>query len=940
MKIQTMITLGFMVAGMTLHVQGQSGKLPEENRFTKTVLAEKFDEPMEMTFLNDGRILFIERKGGLKAYNPKTKEVSLIATIPVNTKYTNREGQVREAEEGLMGLIADPEYARNHWIYMYYADPTEKKHVLARWELKGEELIESSKKIILEVGTQREECCHTGGGMTFDKVGNLYLTVGNNTSNSNSDGYAPLDEREGQSSWDDQRGASNTNDLRGKILRIKPNADGTYAIPKGNLFPEGTPKTRPEIYTMGHRNPWRPTIDSKTGYLYWGEVGPDASDDSDRGPRGYDEFNQAKGPGYFGWPYFIGDNKAYPHYDFAAKKTGEKNNPERPVNHSPNNTGLTELPPAQKAMIWYPYGTSEEFPLLGSSGRSATGGPVFRKADFANAKRAFPDYYEGKWLAVDFMRGWIIAVTMDEKGDYKSMERFLPNENFSSAIDMDFSPEGDLYVLEYGSAWFKGNDNARLVKIEYNAGNRKPIVEAKADKTAGAIPFKVRFSSEGTKDYDEDPLKYEWKITSKTGYLKTSNEANPVINFDKAGTYKVSLTVTDSKGAKNSKNLEIKAGNEAPVIAFEVTKGNKSFFFPNQTIDYKVKVSDKEDGSLENGKISAGQVAVNIDYMPDTFDPIEIASNYRGTDASARFNTGFKLIGLNDCKSCHIIDRRSVGPSYREIAQKYRNDESALEKLSKKVIAGGGGVWGDHAMSAHPQLSPNDANLMVKYILNLGEKPLQAKSLPVSGSHVTKIPDGENGKGSYVLRAAYTDRGTKSLSPLFSETIVQLRNPDVDPAKADKKKGTQLLITPTKSFSLIGNESYIGFDKLDLSGISQLDFLVQAMARVGASGGIIEARIDSPEGKLIGQSAMVEVKNPSFPASLPAADTKKTDAPKPKPAQAPAFDFNAMIRRMSQQISLKIEPTEGIHDLYFVFKNPKAETNQILMQVVNIQFKN
>jgi len=228
--------------------------------------------------------------------------------------------------------------------------------------------------------------------MVFDKSGNLFLTVGNNTSNSNSDGYAPIDERPGQAYWDDQRGASNTNDLRGKILRIHPEADGTYTIPKGNLFAPGTPKTKPEIYTMGHRNPWRPSIDSKTGFLYWGEVGPDASVDSEKGPRGYDEFNQAKGPGYFGWPYFIGNNQAYADVNFETLAIGPKFNPAAPVNESPNNTGLRELPPATKAMIWYPYGTSEEFPLVGSSGRSATGGPVFHRSDFPNANRAFPSY--------------------------------------------------------------------------------------------------------------------------------------------------------------------------------------------------------------------------------------------------------------------------------------------------------------------------------------------------------------------------------------------------------------------------------------------------------------------------------------------------------------------------------------------------------------------
>lgn len=887
---------------------------PDENRFTKVVLTEKLDEPMEMALLKDGRVLFIERKGALKYYDPATKQVNLIATIPVNTKYTNKQGVVREAEEGLMGLIEDPNFEQNHWIYMYYADPTVAKHVLARWELRGNELVESSKKIMLEVPTQREECCHTGGGMVFDDRGNLFLTTGNNTSNSNSDGYAPIDERPGQSTWDDQRGAANTNDLRGKILRIHPEANGTYSIPDGNLFAKGSPKTRPEIYTMGHRNPWRPSIDSKTGYLYWGEVGPDASDDSERGPRGYDEFNQAKGPGFFGWPYFIGNNIPYSDYDFETKKVGPKFDPAHPVNESPNNTGLRELPPATPAMIWYPYGTSTEFPMVGVSGRSATGGPVFRKADFKNAKRPFPDYYEGKWLIVEFMRGWIMAVTMDDQGNYKAMERFLPNESFQSAIDIGFAPDGDLYVLEYGSAWFRGNDNARIVKIEYNAGNRKPIVQVAADKTSGAVPFKTVLSSAGTKDYDGDALKYEWKITGKGVPARVLTQANPTVTFDKPGTYQATLTVTDAKGEKNSQSIEIKAGNEPPKVAFDIVKGNKTFYFPNRPIEYAVSVTDKEDGSLANGKINPAQVAVSIDYLATGYDPIEMSQNQRGVDASARFATGQRLINGSDCKACHMMDKKSVGPSYLDVAAKYKGDAGAVARLSKKVITGGGGVWGDHAMSAHPQLSEADATAMVNYILGMGDKPVAAKSWPVKGEYLPTIPAKEKDNGTFVLRAAYTDRGTKAQPALMGEQTVYLRNPGVNPEKADVSKGTQLFTTPGRSFYMTGNDSYLGYKNIDLTGIAQIELGASAMSRVGAAGGTVEIRLDSPTGAVIGQSPAIEVRN-----------------------QTPGGG-GGQARRIPPRVQVSLTPTSGQHDVYLVFKNPSAKSDQILMQVNAIQF--
>ena len=107
----------------------ESNEKPEGNRFTKVVLTQGFDEPMAMTFTNDGRVLIVERKGGLKVFDTKTNQVKTITTIPVNTKYTSKEGVVSEAEEGLMGIVVHPDFANNHWIYMYYADPVDTKHV-------------------------------------------------------------------------------------------------------------------------------------------------------------------------------------------------------------------------------------------------------------------------------------------------------------------------------------------------------------------------------------------------------------------------------------------------------------------------------------------------------------------------------------------------------------------------------------------------------------------------------------------------------------------------------------------------------------------------------------------------------------------------------------------------------------------------------------------
>ena len=275
---------------------------------------------------------------------------------------------------------------------------------------------------------------------------------------------------------------------------------------------------------MGCRNPFRISVDQKTNTLYWGEVGPDAYADIERGPRGYDEINRTTEGGFFGWPYFIADNQAYARYDYDAQKAGALFNPAKPENTSPNNAGKKILPPAKPAFIWYPYAVSEQFPELGEGGRTAMAGPVYHYNSENNSKSKFPSYFDDALFIYDWMRGWIKIVRMGKNGELSYIENFMPSTRFVSPIDMQFGPDGSLYVMEFGTTW-GANPDARLIKVEYIPGNRPPYVEISADKTEGRCPLTVNFSSEGTLDYDRDnQLKYEWKFNSDD---VQSSEKNP-----------------------------------------------------------------------------------------------------------------------------------------------------------------------------------------------------------------------------------------------------------------------------------------------------------------------------------------------------------------------------------------------------------------------------
>lgn len=86
------------------------------------------------------------------------------------------------------------------------------------------------------------------------------------------------------------------------------------------------------------------------------------------------------------------------------------------------------------------------------------------------------------------------------------------------------------------------------------------------------------------------------------------------------------------------------------------------------------------------------------------------------------YDKGLAIEVKQNCNTCHKIDEKLIGPSYKDIANKYENTEDMVEKLAKKVIEGGQGVWGEVPMAAHPELSEDDAKAIVKYIMTFKGK--------------------------------------------------------------------------------------------------------------------------------------------------------------------------------------------------------------------------
>src|SRR5699024_3997899 len=242
-----------------------------------------------------------------------------------------------------------------------------------------------------------------------------------------------------------------------------------------------------------------------------------------------------------------------------------------------------------------PYAESPEFPILGTGGRTAMAGPVYYTDDYPKDTR-YSKYYNKKLFIYDFMRDWIMAVTMDSSGNLQTIEPFMPNTKFYGLIDMETGSDGRIYILEYGKGWFTQNSKAALSVINYNAGNRSPVARIKVNKDNGSLPLSIHASAGDTEDPDGDKLHFEWFMNNNM--LQETDTPGIDYSFKEPGMYSIKIRASDGKGGTSeSKKIKIYAGNNRPKVNISLTSSNPIFFFPDRPISYKVSVSDQEDGN-------------------------------------------------------------------------------------------------------------------------------------------------------------------------------------------------------------------------------------------------------------------------------------------------------------------------------------------------------
>ena len=651
--------------------------IPDQSQFQKVTLNDRPGEPMSLAVLPDSRVLHSARTGEIRISNPRTGLNTLVADMKAAPK-----GLYQHDEEGMQGIAVDPDFSANRWVYVYYS-PRLKTPVdvpgtginegdapetletaedrarlaefaasretaylqLSRFKLvngaapgttggggaSGARLDFSTEQEILRVPADRGLCCHVGGQIEFDDAGNLYLSTGDDTNPFQSAGYTPLDDRADRNpAFDARRTSGNTNDLRGKVLRIRVGADGRYTIPNGNMFRRGLAGTRPEIYVMGLRNPFRFSVNRANGDIYLGDYSPDAAEaDPARGPAGMGRWMLVRRPANYGWPFCMAPDMPYVDYDFTpdTEQSGDAFTCNRTVNDSRHNTGLRVLPQVVQPDVIYSYPASDPglFPELleqaDGDGIGPMGGPAYQFDRTNRSPIRFPRALHGQPIFYEWTRDHAKVFELNrpngnrleeihhlfggEHDDEDPDALSNPNVLLDNPMDMEFGPDGALYALEYGTGYFAELPAAQLARIDFVRGEEyTPEVQVAATPSnAVNAPLRVRFSSAGTNDPDGDRIAYAWDFDSD-GRVD-SRQADPTFTYAAKGVYEPTLRVTDTTGRSASSSVRVTVGNQAPTVEVTAESTTPPFDF-GDTLRFTVTVTDAQP--VDCSRVSVGYV--------------------------------------------------------------------------------------------------------------------------------------------------------------------------------------------------------------------------------------------------------------------------------------------------------------------------------------------
>ena len=407
-------------------------------------------------------IYFVQRLGGVKYYDGAAKKIGDMGEIPVWAAVTGGSN-----DNGLMGIALDPAFAKNRWMYLWYAPPIANKNLnrrlhLGRFTVTAQNTLDmKSEKVIIDMLASKNDHWHSGGPMEFDAYGDLWIQIGNNSDDVDDSLFTQYSK---DSSSNDEWGAGNTASMRGGTIRIHPDdSPKGYSIPKGNFGEywaaewekkgradlaaeyRNPAKVLPEIYIKGERSNYSIALHPTKRWLAWGTVNFQSS---------RDEFNIAAHPEFTGFPYFHADNERVPG---QQQMLGKLEDPAAPMNNSALSSGVHELPPAVPGTV------NSLVPV-------AIGGPIYLYNPANPSRSKFPPHLHNSWIGFDWKQSQMHVFGLDTNTLTVTTKTRLDNGLFKGIglrgpLGAHYGPDGALYLLNYDGSY--STFNPGITRVEY-----------------------------------------------------------------------------------------------------------------------------------------------------------------------------------------------------------------------------------------------------------------------------------------------------------------------------------------------------------------------------------------------------------------------------------------------------------------------------------------